>query len=181
MWFETIVVFLSRITLLVGNPRRAQNSQFELFELILLLTLDKQFSIYQLDTTLIISVNSIFPTLLLYSLEGVRKPPTSCHTRSPPQELASTPCAATIIIIINIITVSITNIIAIAMSHVITIIAISIVIVIIDTIRQMRVNHAACAVERAVRECGLPLAVWKSRSSICFVRLPDGHLDMLPV
>ena len=35
----------------VGNPHRAQISQFELFELILLLKLDRQFSIERFETT----------------------------------------------------------------------------------------------------------------------------------
>ena len=35
----------------VGNPHRAQISQFELFELILLLKLDKQFPIEQFEPT----------------------------------------------------------------------------------------------------------------------------------
>ena len=36
---------------MVGNPYRAQTSQFELFELILLLTLDKQFPVERLEAT----------------------------------------------------------------------------------------------------------------------------------
>ena len=35
----------------LGNPHRAQISQFELFELVLLLKLDKQFSIEQFELT----------------------------------------------------------------------------------------------------------------------------------
>ena len=35
----------------VGNPRRAQSSRFELFELVLLLKLHKQFSIEQFEPT----------------------------------------------------------------------------------------------------------------------------------
>ena len=35
----------------VGNPRRTQISRFELFELILLLKLDKQFPVEQFETT----------------------------------------------------------------------------------------------------------------------------------
>ena len=36
---------------MVGNPHRAQISQFELFELILLLQLDKQFSVERFEPT----------------------------------------------------------------------------------------------------------------------------------
>ena len=35
----------------VGDPHRAQNSQFELFELVLLLKLGKQFSVEQFEPT----------------------------------------------------------------------------------------------------------------------------------
>ena len=35
----------------VGNPHRAQIDQFELFELIVLLTLDKQFPVQQFEAT----------------------------------------------------------------------------------------------------------------------------------
>ena len=35
----------------VGNPHRAQNSQFELFELILLWKLDKQLPVEQFEAT----------------------------------------------------------------------------------------------------------------------------------
>ena len=45
----------------VGNPRRAQISQLELFELITLLNLDKQFSIEQFEPQYSISVYSTLP------------------------------------------------------------------------------------------------------------------------
>ena len=45
----------------VGNPPRAQISQFELFELILLLNLDKHFSIEQFEPTLSQSTVIIIP------------------------------------------------------------------------------------------------------------------------
>ena len=45
----------------VGNPHRAQISQFELVELILLLKLDKQLPVEQFEATVIISVNSTLP------------------------------------------------------------------------------------------------------------------------
>ena len=36
----------------VGNPRRTQSSQFEFFELILLLKLDKRFAVEQFEATI---------------------------------------------------------------------------------------------------------------------------------
>ena len=47
----------------VGNPNRAQFSQFELFELILLLKLDKQLHVEQFEATVSHSVNSTLPPL----------------------------------------------------------------------------------------------------------------------
>ena len=47
----TIAVLFGRGDDTVGNPHRAQISQFELFELLLSLKLDKQFSIEQFEPT----------------------------------------------------------------------------------------------------------------------------------
>ena len=45
----------------VGDPRRAQLSQFEFFELILVLKSEKQFPVEQFEATVIVSVNSTVP------------------------------------------------------------------------------------------------------------------------
>ena len=71
----------------VGNPQRAQTSQFELFVLILLLKVDKPFSIEQFELTISLStVNS--PPLLASSLlprcSGTSCP-SACSTRPPPR------------------------------------------------------------------------------------------------
>ena len=49
--YDIIVASLGRPDDTVGNPHRAQISQFELFELILLLQLDKRFSIERFEPT----------------------------------------------------------------------------------------------------------------------------------
>ena len=55
----------------VGNPHRTQISQFELFELILLLKLDKQFSIEQFEPT--VSQSTVpFPPLTNVSLDSAK-------------------------------------------------------------------------------------------------------------
>ena len=56
---------------MVGNPHRAQISQFELFELILLLKLDKRFPVEQFEASRAIrgssiSVSSTLPPLRYY-------------------------------------------------------------------------------------------------------------------
>ena len=48
----------------VGNPHRAQISQFELFELILLFKLDKQFPVEQFEAT--VSQSTVPSPLLKY-------------------------------------------------------------------------------------------------------------------
>ena len=50
----------------VGNPHRAQISQFEFFELILLLKLDKQFPVEQFEAT--VSQSTVPSPPLSYSL-----------------------------------------------------------------------------------------------------------------
>ena len=47
----------------VGNPHRAQVSRFELFELILLVKIDKQFPVEQFEAT--VSQSSVPPPLLI--------------------------------------------------------------------------------------------------------------------
>ena len=53
----------------VGNPHRAQISQFELFELVLLLKLDKQFPVEQFEATV---SQSTVPSPPSYALLRVR-------------------------------------------------------------------------------------------------------------
>ena len=48
----------------VGNPHRAQIYRFELFELILLLKLDKHFPVERFEAT--VSQSTVSPTPLIY-------------------------------------------------------------------------------------------------------------------
>ena len=49
--FQTAAIKIGRGDDTVGNPNRAQISQFELFEPILLLKLDRQFPVEQFEAT----------------------------------------------------------------------------------------------------------------------------------
>ena len=71
----------------VGNPHRAQMSQFELFELILLLKLDKQFPVEQFEATV---SQSTLPSLLLAHL----CPEAAPVTYAAPQTVQPTYAAA---------------------------------------------------------------------------------------
>ena len=61
-----------------GNPHRAQMSQFELFELVLFLKLDKRFPVEQLEAAASQSISTLPPLLL---------PSFVSRTRSPASEL----------------------------------------------------------------------------------------------
>ena len=66
---ECIAVYFGRGDDTVGNPHRAQISQFELFELILLLKLDKQFPVEQFEAT--VSQSTVPSPLLSIALNGL--------------------------------------------------------------------------------------------------------------
>ena len=71
--------FLGRGDDVVGNPHRAQISRFELFELILLLAVGKQFPVKQFEAT-VLSQSTVSPPLIPRSrtLEGLDFGLASC-------------------------------------------------------------------------------------------------------